>query len=153
MNCSRSPLWCVYRRAKVRGELVQSCNSKISFRRCLKHSDLGITSHRCTATVSSACSRGTATHTVTRLLQDTTRVRIGVFGMRHGAISSVLKASLTNSTTCLKTRVSEIISSISSRMRLSVWHHSSEIISGDTGAPTVVKGIQGKYELASGRVE
>ena len=99
MNCSRSPLWCVYRRAKGRVELMQSYNSKISFRQCLKHSDWGITSHQCTVTASSMSSRGVATHIVIQLSRDTMRGRIGVFGMPHGAISSVLKANLTSYTT------------------------------------------------------
>ena len=58
-----------------------------------------------------------------------------------------------NSTTCLMTHVSEnnlIDQQPNEAVRLAsqfgnyFWHH---------GSATAVKGIQGKYELASGRVE
>ena len=81
------------------------------------------------------------------------RGQIGVSGIRHGALSSVLKTSLMNYTTCLKIRCERnnlVDQQPNEAIRLAsqfgnyFWHH---------GSVTAVKGIQGKYELASGRVE
>ena len=80
-------------------------------------------------------------------------MRIGVFGMRHGAISSVLKArpdELYNLLEDPRERNNLIDQQPNEAIHLAsqfgnyFWRH---------GSATVVKGIQGKYELASGRVE